>query len=103
MAINQVNPAAAISAYSNSQNVGNGISAKDGDKVSFGDLIKNSAKDSVETIRKSEEVSAKAMMGEAELADVVQAVTDAELTLQTAMAVRDRMVSAYQEIMRMPI
>ncbi len=35
--------------------------------------------------------------------DVVQAVSNAELTLQTVVAVRDRVVNAYQEIMRMPI
>ena len=35
--------------------------------------------------------------------DVVQAVTAAELSLQTVIAVRDRLVAAYQEILRMPI
>jgi flagellar hook-basal body complex protein FliE len=34
---------------------------------------------------------------------VVQAVSRAELALQTTTAIRDRVVSAYQEIMRMPI
>ena len=35
--------------------------------------------------------------------EVVQAVTAAELSLQTVVAVRDRLVAAYQEILRMPI
>ena len=35
--------------------------------------------------------------------DMFQAVTSAEVTLQTVIAVRDRMIAAYQEIMRMPI
>ena len=48
-------------------------------------------------------MSAMAVTGEADITDVVQAVTSAELTLQTVVAVRDRMISAYQEIMRMPI
>jgi flagellar biosynthetic protein FliQ len=34
---------------------------------------------------------------------VVEAVNAAELTLQTVVAVRDRMIAAYQEILRMPI
>jgi flagellar hook-basal body complex protein FliE len=35
--------------------------------------------------------------------DVVTAVTNAEVALDTVVAVRDRVISAYQEIMRMPI
>lgn len=103
MTIDQVNPAAAINAYSNSQNIGKGMSSGNDSVSTFGDLLKSAAKDSVDSIKKSEQVSAQAIMGEAQLADVVQAVTDAELTLQTVVAVRDRMISAYQEIMRMPI
>jgi flagellar hook-basal body complex protein FliE len=34
---------------------------------------------------------------------VVEAVNAAELTLQTVVAVRDRIIGAYQEIMRMPM
>ena len=41
--------------------------------------------------------------GESDLTDVVAAVNDAELTLQTITALRDRLVQAYQEIIRMPI
>jgi len=48
-------------------------------------------------------MSAQAVTGEADLTDVVAAITSAELTLQTVVAVRDRLISAYQEIMRMPI
>ncbi|MGH1399260.1 MAG: flagellar hook-basal body complex protein FliE [Alphaproteobacteria bacterium] len=71
--------------------------------VSFADFLKDKASDAVETIRDSEAISAKAVTGEANLTEVVQAVTDAELTLQTVVAVRDRMISAYQDIMSMPI
>ena len=35
--------------------------------------------------------------------DVVTAVSSAEASLETVMAVRDQVISAYQEIMRMPI
>jgi flagellar hook-basal body complex protein FliE len=42
-------------------------------------------------------------MGEGSVTDLVIAVGRAELTLQTAVAVRDRVVAAYQEVMRMPI
>ena len=48
-------------------------------------------------------MSAQAAIGKADLTDVVTAVTNAEMTLQTVTAVRDKVVSAYQEILRMPI
>ena len=41
--------------------------------------------------------------GEAELIDVVTAVSAAEISLETVVAVRDEVVKAYQEILRMPI
>ena len=44
-----------------------------------------------------------AIAGEADVTDVVMAVTNAETTLQTVVAVRDRVMAAYQEILRMPI
>ena len=43
------------------------------------------------------------IQGRGELIDVVTAVASAEASLETVMAVRDQVISAYQEIMRMPI
>jgi flagellar hook-basal body complex protein FliE len=43
------------------------------------------------------------MTGEADLRDVVAAVNNAEVTLQTVMAIRDKVVDAYTQILRMPI
>jgi flagellar hook-basal body complex protein FliE len=45
----------------------------------------------------------RALTGQGSVTDVVLAVGRAELTLQTAVAVRDRVVAAYQDVMRMPI
>ena len=44
-----------------------------------------------------------ALTGGGNLTDVVTALSRAELTLQTATAIRDRVVQAYQDIMKMPI
>ena len=41
--------------------------------------------------------------GKAELVDVVTAISSAEASLETVMSIRDQVISAYQEIMRMPI
>ncbi len=99
------NPAAAANIYANTAktSLGAGISGDDKTGSSFSDILKATARNVVDTVRGGEKASAKAITGEADLADVVQAVTSAELTLQTVVAVRDRMISAYQEIMRMPI
>ncbi len=110
-----VNPSAAINAYSNSQNM-TGIGSisnagKDmksspingGSEVSFADLMKQGVTQAVDTMKAGEAMSAKAITGEANITDVVQAVTSAEITLQTLVSVRDKMISAYQDIMRMPI
>lgn len=108
-----VDPNFAMNAYSRSMNIAQGAKGSDetdssgetgsGGGVTFSDFLRQKATESVDTMRKSEEMSAKAITGEADLTDVVQAVTAAELTLQTVVSVRDRMISAYQEIMRMPI
>lgn len=71
--------------------------------VSFSDFLKDKAVDALDTMRASEVMSAKAITGEADITKVVEAVTAAEVTLQTVVALRDRMISSYQEIMRMPI
>ncbi len=70
---------------------------------SFGDLMRNAAQESLNVMKAGEAASAQAVTGEATLQDVVGAITQAELTLETVVAVRDRLISAYQEIMRMPI
>jgi flagellar hook-basal body complex protein FliE len=70
---------------------------------SFADLIGESLGSAVEAGRQSEFMSAKAIAGQADLNEVVSAVTNAEITLQTVIAIRDRMIQAYQEIVQMPI
>ncbi|MBV8913141.1 MAG: flagellar hook-basal body complex protein FliE [Acetobacteraceae bacterium] len=47
--------------------------------------------------------SVRAIAGEGNLTEVATAVTRAELALQTAVSVRDKVVQAYQDVMRMPI
>ena len=41
--------------------------------------------------------------GKANVVDVVTAVAETEVAVETMVAVRDRIISAYEEIMRMPI
>ena len=71
--------------------------------ASFGALLDKVLEDAVAAGHESERVATGALVGQANLQDVVAAVHAAEVTLQTVVAVRDRMISAYQDILRMPI
>lgn len=94
----------ALSAYANTAatGVGPGLAARD-EGPSFAQMVRGAAEEAVGRLQNSEQVSAQAALGKADLTDVVTAVSNAEVTLQTVVAVRDRVVSAYQEILRMPI
>lgn len=70
---------------------------------SFGDVLKESVKSAIDAQHKSEQVSAKGLVGKADMTEVLQAVTDAEMALNTVLAVRDRVVQAYEQVMRTPI
>jgi len=104
MTIDQVSSAAASNIYKTAQNISGdkGLSS-DNDGVSFGNMVKEGVRDTIQSVRQGEQASAAAVTGEADINDVVDAITKAELTLQTVVTVRDRMISAYQDIMRMPI
>ncbi len=66
-------------------------------------LVKDAAQEAIQTGQKAEAMSVAGVAGKADLMDVVRAVGNAEVTLQTVVAVRDKMVNAYQELLRMPI
>jgi flagellar hook-basal body complex protein FliE len=96
--------AQAANLYQNTANIASmGMSASREDQVSFGSLFKAGLEKIVETQEKSETVSQAAVIGKANITDVVEAVTEAEVVLKTAVTVRDKMIGAYQEIMSMPI
>ena len=69
----------------------------------FAGLVRAGLEGARADLRAGEAKAVEALSGRASLQDVVEAVTEAELSLQKMTAVRDRVISAYQEIMRMPI
>ncbi|MFN9928039.1 MAG: flagellar hook-basal body complex protein FliE [Phenylobacterium sp.] len=69
----------------------------------FGDLVKSAITDAMSASKQAEHTMAAQVAGRAELVDVVTAISAAEASLETVLAVRDQVISAYQEIMRMPI
>lgn len=96
MAIPAISPAAVAGAY---QRVQAGPAPDGG----FGGALERALQDVVDTGHGAESQAMQALAGGGDLTHVVTAVTKAELALQTATAVRDKVVSAYQDIMRMAI
>ena len=69
----------------------------------FGDILKSAMSDAMKSSKNAEVQMANQVQGKAQLIDVVTAVSSAEQSLSTVMAIRDQVIGAYQEIMRMPI
>jgi flagellar hook-basal body complex protein FliE len=65
--------------------------------------VKDFAAGFVETLQAGEETAAAAMTGRADSHALVQALAQTELAVETAVTVRDKVVEAYQEILRMPV
>ena len=69
----------------------------------FAELVKSIGEGALDAGNKADQMTMAAIEGKANVAEVVTAVANAELALQTVIAVRDKVVQAYQEILRMPI
>lgn len=81
----------------------NGVGTAKVNGQSFTELMKQVAVEGIERTNTSEMQGTKSLNKSTDVVDVVTAVTNAEVTLETAIAVRDRIIQAYQSIIRMPI
>ncbi len=70
---------------------------------SFGSVMGQALGNVVDAGRQADAQSVRAISGEGNVTDLALAVSKAELALQTTVALRDKMVQAYQDIMRMSI
>ena len=98
-----VNFADAINAYANAGRMAPAQGAPAAAGENFGDMLRRAAGGVVDTVAKGEQASLNAVVGKADLATVTEAVNNAQVAVQTVVAIRDRVVQAYQDIMRMPI
>jgi len=73
------------------------------DGPAFGDLVKNAVNDAITTSKHAENQMVAHTQGKAELVDVVTAISSAQSSLETVMAVRDQVIAAYQQVMQMSI
>ena len=71
--------------------------------ATFENALSDAMKNAMSHMRVGETAAAQGAAGQGDVVQVVNAVTAAELTLETVVAIRDRVISAYQDIMKMPI
>jgi flagellar hook-basal body complex protein FliE len=70
---------------------------------SFGALVENALNAVVESGRAADSKAMSLAAGKADLIDVVTAVSETEVAVETLVSVRDKVIQAYEEIFRMPI
>lgn len=69
----------------------------------FGNLVKNAIQEAVKIGERSEGLSIAGISDRADINQVVTAVAEAEIALKTVVTVRDKVLDAYKEIIRMPM
>lgn len=69
----------------------------------FGNMMSSMIKDTIKTVQAGEATAIAGMQNKVPLQKVVEAVMQAEQSLHTAVAVRDKVVGAYLEISRMQV
>ncbi len=99
-----VTPSGAAGAYARVQSGNPGAASGAGATgAGFGDALSRAMQGVVDSGHQADTQSMQAIAGGGNLTEVVTAVSRAELALQSAVAIRDRVVQAYQDVMRMPI
>ena len=68
-----------------------------------GNSATQAVKDFAQTLQETEATSKAAMVGDADPHALVQALAQSELSVEAVVAVRNKVVEAYQEILRMPV
>jgi flagellar hook-basal body complex protein FliE len=70
---------------------------------SFGAMLKDAIGSVLESGRKSDAQTHALAVGKSNIVDVVTAVSETEVAVEAMVSVRDKVIAAYEEIMRMPI
>jgi flagellar hook-basal body complex protein FliE len=99
-----IDPVSAARAYQQAaQAMQSNGAASGGDQVDFGGLVQEAIRQAGQSASVAESQGLAVASGQGDIVDVVTAIAAAETQLQTVIAVRDQVISAYQEILRMPI
>lgn len=100
---------AASNAYANTTNL-IGQAAKGAPQMpketagpDFGQMVTEAVGNVAETGRNADQKAMDIVDGKANVVDVVTAISETEIAMETMVTIRDRVITAYEEIMRMPI
>ena len=98
-------PVSAAGAYASIAKLTSGLAKQPGGGASesFGDLVKQALTAVNEAGHKSDAQAQTLVNGKGDMVNVVTAVAETETAISAVVAVRDKVISAYEEIMRMPI
>lgn len=80
-----------------------GTSGSGAQATDFGKLLAEGMQGVLDQGRQSDKLSLDLINGKANVVDVVTAISQTELAMESMVTVRDKVISAYEEIMRMPI
>jgi flagellar hook-basal body complex protein FliE len=69
----------------------------------FLDMVESASQNLTSTLKASEAAQLQSLTGNGDLTNLVTAISSAELTLNTVVAVRDRVINAYNDIIKMSI
>ena len=83
--------------------VGAGAGKTDAGGLSFGTVLKDAIGGVMDAGRKSDAQTLAMASGKANVMDVVTAVAETDVAVSTLVSVRDRVIQAYEDIMKMPI
>lgn len=103
-------PSFAAGAYASIQGMGAGAlmkkplgAAAGTGSTDFSAMIGKALEATADAGRKADTQTASVATGRSDIVDVVTAVAESEAAIETLVAVRDRVIAAYEEIMRMPV
>ncbi len=96
----------AVNAYKSASRGMSNENTKANDALNQGDfagLVKNAIQEAVRIGERGEQLSIAGINDRADINQVVTAVAEAEIALKTVVTVRDKVIDAYKEIIRMPM
>jgi flagellar hook-basal body complex protein FliE len=70
---------------------------------SFADILAQNVQGVVDQGKVSDQMAMDMVSGKANVVDMVTALSETEMAIESMVTIRDRVISAYEEIMRMPI
>jgi len=93
-----INVGAVIQSYQNAQKAAE--TAASGEDTGFAELVNQALTEGMGNLKNAEKISTANLKGKANINDVIAATNAADASLQTIIAIRDKLVAAYQELLR---